>query len=75
MSASLEAAEDAEPVPAGDLPNNGLPIAAAAAAACFNMLTVSESVALGVLEVLYKEEKYSKLSCSCSQIIKSNLID
>ena len=65
MSASLEAATEAEPVPAaaGDLPNNGLPIAAAAAAACFNMLTVSESVALGVLEVLYKEEKYSKLSC------------
>ena len=64
MSASLEAATEAEPVPAADdLPNNGLPIAAAAAAACFNMLTVSESVALGVLEVLYKEEKYSKLSC------------
>ena len=58
MSASLEAATEVEPVPAaGDLPNNGLPIAAAAAAACFNMLTVSESVALGVLEVLYKEEK------------------
>ena len=57
MSASLEAAPEVEPVlVAADLPNNGLPIAAAAAAACFNMLTVSESVALGVLEVLYKEE-------------------
>ena len=62
MSASLEAATEAEPVPAAaDLPNNGLPIAAAAAAACFNMLTVSESVALGVLEVLYKERKIFKI--------------
>lgn len=63
MSASLEAATEVETVPAAaaDLPNNGLPIAAAAAAACFNMLTVSESVALGVLEVLYKEENIFKI--------------
>ena len=56
-SASLEAIEGEEEAAAAVFPNNGLAMAAAAAA-CFNMLTVSESAttgALGVLEVLKKD--------------------
>ena len=49
ISASPEAAA-VDDEDAAVFPNNGLPIAAAAAAACFNMLTVSESV--GILEDL-----------------------
>ena len=59
-SASLEAIEAGEAAEAEAVfPSNGLAMAAAAAA-CFNMLTVSKSAipgALGVLEVLKKERQ------------------
>ena len=59
-SASLEAIEAGEAAEAEAVfPRSGLAMAAAAAA-CFSMLTVSESAiagALGVLEVLKKERQ------------------